>query len=53
MECLAEALKGTAPNKAPGSDGLTYEVYKGWLTASMRPSRGWVCSQSRWLRRYG
>ncbi len=32
LECLAEALKGTAPNKAPGSDGLTYEVYKafGW-----------------------
>ena len=26
--CLGQALKGTAGGKAPGSDGLTYEVYK-------------------------
>ena len=28
VDCLTEALKGTEPGKAPGSDGLTYEVYK-------------------------
>ena len=37
LECLAEALKGTAPNKAPGSDGLTYEVYKAFWDVLQQP----------------
>jgi hypothetical protein len=28
VECLTEALKGTAGGKSPGTDGLTYGVYK-------------------------
>ncbi len=37
LECLTEALKGTAPSKAPGSDGLTYEVYKAFWDVLQQP----------------
>jgi len=36
-ECLSQALKGTTPGKAPGSDGLTYEVYKAFWDVLQQP----------------
>ncbi len=35
--CLAEALRGTAGGKAPGSDGLTYEVYRAFWEVLCEP----------------
>ena len=37
LDCLTEALKGTEPGKAPGSDGLTYEVYKAFWDVLQQP----------------
>ena len=34
---MTEALKGTAPSKAPGSDGLIYEVYKAFWDVLQQP----------------
>ena len=36
-DCLTEALKGVDPGKAPGSDGLTYEVYKALWDVLQQP----------------
>lgn len=35
--CLRRALEGAANGKAPGSDGLTYEVYKAFWAALAQP----------------
>ena len=37
LACLAAALEGTAGGKAPGSDGLSFEVYKVFWEALSQP----------------